>query len=291
MSPIVTTNSSPAGRIRRVKGPAGGGGGGPNHAIFANAPAVADGWTVVTDWDCSSVPPIGSNNAAGWRFYERTADDSQITNMTTATDATQPGSNTDVLRTLYTPGTFAGGNTPVLAVLSGFPAGKTEMYFAYTVRYSANWVAENFLAKHFYFGARAGVGNQNHHNGVNTDGGGQYTINPQMNADGGYSTTHITNSTNLQDGAWHDIETQITYNTGSNTDGIAYVWTDSVSRLIGNGSYGAANASPRTDLFLSVAGSTKEMNNLQWEPYYGGGIQVPDEEMHIDLGHILVMVR
>lgn len=136
MSPIVVTNSSPSGRVKRVRGASGGGGGGDF------TPNLPSGLTLQYDETPDALDAFGVIPASGWN-YSSAEPPREIDKIT---DGTAPY-GTKSLEITYPAGHVYGGGGNY-----GGPDGRgwLRMYYAQMIYLSSGYYSHENNEKYFY---------------------------------------------------------------------------------------------------------------------------------------------
>lgn len=274
MTPVGENLASQSGTATAVA--SGGGGGGS----WANLPA---GYTTVSDQTLGNARPAGT----GWIIYQATGN-----NTTLTTNANEPISPSDVLQ-VNVPLGYNGGGGNEHQSYSVNSRSWSELYLGGTVLLSSNFdgtsasaTASSGVQKLFHiagyldsgtnsmvvpsaFGTGTSFALQLRCQNFHSSNG----LGVSFNLTGANAGTGA--STSLTRGAFHVIEVQLIYNTGSSANGIARAWLNGTKVL------------ERTDLVMNTTGS-KRWYDIQLNPtHFNSGWQ-SGVTQYLQFGHALI---
>ncbi len=282
MSPIIVTNNSPSGRLKRPRMATGGGGGGGN-----NEPI---GYTQVYSNPMSVVPPLGSLDSYGFRRYENNGNQLSI-----ATNGSGNESDPNYMRVKFPTGHAGGADyaTPFTAG-TNFQSGgaKTGLYARVRFKLDASWTDNGNTGTKFFFIDQTDTGGfspiNNHYIALTDTGDLSPRFGIQRNGwtYSGVSSYNIPAGSpgTLTKGAWHTLEFQCIANTivagvSETNDGTVRMWV--------NGTLWVED----TAVCLFHRGMTVGWKEFWFNPTYGGGLNNVPADQYLDLDHMYVSVK
>lgn len=274
--PIVTTNSSPAGRIRRVRAAAvssGDTGAGPNEPVGFAALYPANPF--------DTMPPTSdAGDAYKFTRYEIVAGN----RLEIRTDGDGGASDPNYMRHNYLAGD-AGGQVNSTYRAGGDFSGaslespKTQFYTRIRVRLSPSWSDNgNAGTKFFFFSSfTENTQNNNHYVSMTDVGELRFGVGTQYN-DNLLLNRYFDGPSALAKGAWHDLEILAIANTtvpgvSETADGVLRVWANNTLRR------------EVTDVLWFRRHQTACWRSFYANPTFGGGSNPVPADQYYDVDH------
>lgn len=208
----------------------------------------------------------------GWTMFTSSWDP-----VTIETDATAPKSPSNIGRALF-PAGFPAGSGPVNLVSSDFGT-QTELYVHFWLKMDSNWDGNDSSQNKIFFLK------QNTHGNVifGAWGSGSNPLEFRVQTQGaqclpgGYNEASNLSTATVTRGQWIDIEVLIRAETNTGDgDGEIHIWTDGVKRH------------EDTSVCINQSGDPPGLDQLIWNPTYGGGGDPVPYDMNMDIDHIYI---